>query len=127
MQTSPSTLPPELLAATQSLAETLLYSEPMVRYHQAKSRFDADLQARALLERLSAAQADLRVRQSNSGIPQTDIEQLRALQREVQSNPVIMEYAHSQQAAIAYLPEVNRVIGEMLGVDFASLAGPASC
>jgi len=38
-----------------------------------------------------------------------------------------MEFAMAQQEAVAYLPQVNLEISEMLGVDFASLAGPGSC
>jgi hypothetical protein len=38
-----------------------------------------------------------------------------------------MDYALAQQEALAYLPQVNQTISELLGVDFAALAGPASC
>ncbi len=127
MSDSTVMLPPDLLAATETLAEQLLNAEPIVLYHQAQARMEADPQARALLERLTAAQSELRVRQARGMVTQDDIGHLRALQREVQSNSVIMDYAAAQQAAIAYLPEVNQEISQLLGVDFASLAGPASC
>ena len=45
-----------LLAATQALAENLLASEPFALYQQAHARFDADPEARDLIEHLSQAQ-----------------------------------------------------------------------
>ena len=127
MDMSNSILPPNLLEATENLALTLLASEPVMAYHRAKARLDSDPEARGLLERFSTAQRDVRVRQGNSGVTQADMDRLRTLQRAVQSNRVIMEYAETQQAAIAYLPVINQEISQLLGVDFASLAGPASC
>lgn len=120
-------LPPTVLAAAERLATAIEASEPVAAYRQAKARLDGDARANELLRELSDAQADLRRRQSNGGVTQEALQQVRALQREVQSNVVIMDFAMAQQAAIAYLPQVNQEISQLLGVDFASLAGPASC
>lgn len=127
MDTSNLILPPALLEATENLALTLLASEPVVAYHGAKAHLESDAEARDLLERFSTAQRDLRQRQGNGGVTQADMDRIRTLQNAVQSNRVIMDYAETQQAAIAYLPEVNQEISQLIGVDFASLAGPASC
>lgn len=118
---------PDLMAATQALAENLLASEPFVIYQQASARFNADPHARGLIERLSQAQADLRRRQMNRGVTQTDVDQLRALQRQVQSNDVIVDYVTTQQSAVAYLREINQEISLLIGTDFAVLAGRSSC
>jgi cell fate (sporulation/competence/biofilm development) regulator YlbF (YheA/YmcA/DUF963 family) len=109
------------------LAEQLLHAEPIVLYHRAKARLDRDTEARELLTRFASAQADLRARQSRNAVTQADVDLMRALQREVQSNHIILEHAQAQQAAAAYLPEVNQEISQLLGIDFASLAGPGSC
>src|SRR5512137_3046001 len=77
---------PDLMAATQVLAENLLASEPFANYQQASAQFNGDPQARGLVEQLSQAQADLRRRQTSRGVTQADVDQLRALQRDVQSN-----------------------------------------
>ncbi len=118
---------PDLLAATQALAENLLASEPFAIYQQASARFNADPHARGLLERLSQAQADLRRRQMGRGVTQADVDRLRALQKEVQSNDVIVDYATTQQSAVAYLREINQEISELIGTDFAALSGRSSC
>ncbi len=120
-------LPVEILTAAEQLAAAILRAAPIAAYKEAKARLDADNQARELMERYLTTQSDLRVRQSRNAVTQADVDQLRALQREVQSNRKIVDYAETQQAAIAYLPTVNQEISQLIGVDFASLAGPASC
>ena len=127
MNTETVTIPPAVLAAAETLAAALTRVEPIAEYHRAQAQLEATPHARALLGRLSAAQADLRVRQSRGTLTQSDLDNVRAVQQEVRSDPVIMDYAVAQQAAIAYLPEVNQEISQLLGTDFAALAGPASC
>jgi cell fate (sporulation/competence/biofilm development) regulator YlbF (YheA/YmcA/DUF963 family) len=118
---------PDLLAATRALAENLLASEPFAFYQQAQAQFDADSQARDLLHQLSQAQTDLRRKQAQGGVTQTDVAQLRVLQAAAQSNRVIVDYASTQQAAITYLREINQAISELLGTDFAALAKKSTC
>ena len=118
---------PDLLAATQALAENLLASEPFMLYQQAYARFDADPQARDLIQQLSRAQAELRRKQAQGGVTQADVAQLCILQSAAQSNQVIVEYASTQQAAIAYLREINQAISELIGTDFAALAKKSTC
>ena len=48
-----SNQPANLMAATQALAENLVASEPFALYQQAHARFDADPQARDLIQHLS--------------------------------------------------------------------------
>ncbi len=127
MNTKTVTIPPAVLTTAETLAAALIRVEPIAAYHRAQVQLEATPHARALLERLSAAQADLRVRQSRGTLTQSDLNKVRALQQEVRSDLVIMDYAVAQQAAIAYLPEVNQEISQLLGTDFAALAGPASC
>lgn len=127
MDNSNLNLPSNLLTATERLATVITSAEPIAAYLQAKARLDNDPQARDLLECVSSAQSDLRLRQVNGNITQADLDHLRTLQLQVQSNRLIMDYAETQQAAIAYLPQVNQEISQLIGVDFASLTGPASC
>jgi cell fate (sporulation/competence/biofilm development) regulator YlbF (YheA/YmcA/DUF963 family) len=118
---------PDLLAATQALAENLLASEPFALYQQAHARFDADLQARDLIQHLSQAQSDLRRKQANGGVKPADVTELRALQSEVQSHEVIVDYVTTQQGAVVYLREINQAISELIGTDFAALAKKPTC
>jgi cell fate (sporulation/competence/biofilm development) regulator YlbF (YheA/YmcA/DUF963 family) len=127
MENKVVTLPEVITTVTDQLAAAILRAKPIKAYQQAKERLDADPEAHELLERFARAQADLRMRQSRNAVTQADVDQLRVLQRQVQSNRRIMDYAETQQKAIAYLPAVNQEISQLLGMDFASLAGPASC
>ena len=117
---------PDLLAATQALAENLLASEPFALYQQAHARFDADPEARGLIERLSQTQADLRRQQAQGRVPPTEVAELRTLQGEVQSHAVIIDYVTTQQSAVTYLREINQAISELIGTDFAALADKSS-
>lgn len=120
-------LPHEISTAVEQLADAILQAGPIAAYQQAKARLDTDSHARELLERFIKTQSHLRVRQSRNAVTQSDVDELRALQREVQSNRIIIDYAETQQAATAFLPAVNQEISQLLGVDFASLARPGCC
>lgn len=127
MKTELTMLPPTLVEAIETLAAALLNTEPLVAYHQATATLEADPDSITLLSQFSAAQAQVRKRQGDGTITQFDVDRLRSLQRQVQVNSTIMSYASAQQAALAYLPEVNGEISQLIGLDFASLAGPSGC
>ena len=120
-------LTPELKQAAQALGDALKNTPPLRSYADAAAKMAADAQATALLDELERVQADFRVRQSNGGITQADIARLRQLQNDVQTNPTIAAFIEAQQVATAFFPEVNQEISQLLGIDFASLAAPASC
>lgn len=122
-----STLSPELQQATENLIENLLASEAFMSYHQSRGAMNSDAQARSLLERLSTLQAELRRKQNSNTVTQSDVDELRALQKQVQANSVIMAYAQSQQEAVNFLREINAEISQLLGVDFAALAKQTTC
>ena len=127
MNSNRTTLPANLLAATEDLANNLLASEPFTAYHAAHGRFNADAGARALLQQLSQSQAELRQKQARRTITQSDVDQLKALQSAVQADRTVADYAGTQQAAIGFLREINQEIRELLGVDFAALAKRSGC
>jgi cell fate (sporulation/competence/biofilm development) regulator YlbF (YheA/YmcA/DUF963 family) len=114
----------DFLAATEALAENLACSEPIIAYQNARERLDDDHQAQELLLRLGQLQSEIRASQARGPVTQADVERLRNLQREVQFNPTIRNYAEIQQAAVVYLREINQEISQLLGIDFAALARP---
>lgn len=120
-------LSPLMVKATQTLAQNLLASEPFMRYRQAKQRLDADAQARALLDGLSQAQANLRKAQANGAVTQADVQALRDLQTQMHENRAIVEYAASQQEAATFLREINAEISQLLGINFALIAQRSTC
>jgi cell fate (sporulation/competence/biofilm development) regulator YlbF (YheA/YmcA/DUF963 family) len=127
MNSNTTILPANLLAATEDLANHLLASEPFTAYHAVHGRLNADAGARALLQRLSQAQAELRQKQARQTVTQSDVDQLRTLQSAVQADRTITDYARAQQGAIGFLREINQEISELIGVDFAMLAKRPGC
>jgi cell fate (sporulation/competence/biofilm development) regulator YlbF (YheA/YmcA/DUF963 family) len=115
----------DFLTATEVLAETLACSEPIIAYQNARLRLNADSQAQSLLQQLGQLQAEIRATQARDAIPQADIERLRILQCEAQSNPAISDFASTQQAAVSHLQEINQKISALLGINFAALARPS--
>ena len=122
-----ATLPLELHQATENLIENLLASEAFLTYHQSLVAMNSDSEARGLLDLLSTLQAALRHKQNTNSVTQTDVEELRAIQEQVQANAVIMAYSQSQQGAVNFLREINMEISQTLGMDFASLAKQNTC
>jgi hypothetical protein len=56
-----------------------------------------------------------------------DIDRFRAAQNEAWSAPAVIGLTATQRGAAAYLPQVNDLITELLGVDVAALAGAGGC
>jgi cell fate (sporulation/competence/biofilm development) regulator YlbF (YheA/YmcA/DUF963 family) len=112
--------------AAREFALKLRAAEPIAAFWQAKAHLDTDAQAQSLLAELRERQQDLALKQQNGSVAQGEIDALRSLQGEVRRQPVIMAYLQAQQQAQAFLPQVNREIGQLLGLDFGALAG-AGC
>lgn len=121
-------IPARLREVTEGLGESLAGAEPIVAFREAKARLDADPHARELLERLAETDADLRRRQADGTLTKADIDRAREVHVEASSDPSIGDLVAAQQAAVAYLPEVNLLISDLLGWDFAAMAAaPANC
>jgi hypothetical protein len=61
-------LNPDLYQASQRLADSIRQAKPIAAYLYAKERMESDPTAKSLLERFAAAQAELRVQQSNQAV-----------------------------------------------------------
>lgn len=120
-------LTPSMQDAAEALIGNLRASETFVRYQLAQARLHEDSSARGLLEQLSKAQANLRQMQASGSVTQSEIVALRAIQEQVQRNPVIMNYIQTQQEAVNFLREINAEISQLLGIDFASFTNRATC
>jgi len=117
----------ELTETVDALAENLLASEPFIAPEGAYLRLREDAQARDLQQRFRQAEATLRQRQANRSMTQADMAAYRTLNAEAQANELIAGYEAAQQAIAACLRDVNRDLGQLLGVDFAALAKRSGC
>jgi cell fate (sporulation/competence/biofilm development) regulator YlbF (YheA/YmcA/DUF963 family) len=123
-----ASISPELGAAADVLGAALARTKIIVAFKEARGRLDVDEHARALLDRMAEADGDARRKQAEGTLTQADIDHVRDIHREASLDPSIKGFVEAQQAATAYLPEVNELISELLGLDFASVAAaPANC
>jgi cell fate (sporulation/competence/biofilm development) regulator YlbF (YheA/YmcA/DUF963 family) len=120
-------LQPNLKHATQDLGNALKNTPSLRAYLGAKERMATDAQAIALLDEFQRVQSDIRVRQSDSSLTQADLTRLRQLQSDVQTNPTIAAFGAAEQEAKSYVRQVNLVISDLLGIDFASLGRVSGC
>ena len=115
-----------ILESARTFASKLRQSEPVAALWQARAQLEADSQARQLLARLSERQRALALKQRDGGITRPEIDDLRRLQQQVETHPIIGAYIRTLQQAQLFLPAVNAEISELLGLDFAALARAAS-
>jgi cell fate (sporulation/competence/biofilm development) regulator YlbF (YheA/YmcA/DUF963 family) len=116
-----------LQQATEQLGRALRASAPVRAYLDASTNLETDVEATGLLDELAQRQAALRVKQNDGGLTQAAIDDLRALQFRVQTQPTIAAYLQAQQDVRALLPQINYEISQLLGVDFAALARKSGC
>jgi cell fate (sporulation/competence/biofilm development) regulator YlbF (YheA/YmcA/DUF963 family) len=119
------TMPPELLRSIDALGDAIERSGPLSALRAAKMSLDMDAQACALLDDLTTAELEVRRRQREGALTKEHIDRYRTARERAMSHPTIIAFAQAQQDATAFLPEVNEVISELLGWDFAQMAAPA--
>ena len=115
-----------LRSAAEALAQVLRESPAIATFWEAKARMEGDPEALSLLAQLERSQRALLLKQQTGKVTQLDIDAVRRLQRQAQTNDAIAAYVEAQQKARAYLPTVNLKISELLGFDFFRLATPGS-
>lgn len=120
-------LQPDLKHATQDLGNALKNTPSLRAYLDAAERMAIDAQATALLDEFQRVQSDIRVRQSDGSLTQSDLTRLRQLQSDVHTNPTIAAFSAAEQEAKSYVRQVNLVISDLLGIDFASLGRESGC
>jgi cell fate (sporulation/competence/biofilm development) regulator YlbF (YheA/YmcA/DUF963 family) len=115
-------LPATVRRAAEELINDLLATEVVQAYQQAYNTYTSDPEAAYLIERFNTAQDEARTLQSNGGLTNEKIDQLRKMQAEIQAHPAIMQFVLSRQAAVQFLREINAEISQELDIDFAALA-----
>ena len=116
----------QILNAASDLAENLSQSADILGFRRAENALYSDLQAMQMLKDLSKMQQKVRDQQYTGSLVQADLAALRSLQVSVAENQVIQTYLASQEAAKAFLREVNQEISQHMGIDFASLTRRSS-
>jgi cell fate (sporulation/competence/biofilm development) regulator YlbF (YheA/YmcA/DUF963 family) len=119
-----------VVEAAEVFARALLDSTQWRRWRDACERFDADPQLRQIQRRLAELSRKFQsARAQGKGLFGPDLAELNRLQSEVQTSPLAKERDEAASALVQFLQDTNRLLSEMLGVDFAANAAPrqSSC
>jgi cell fate (sporulation/competence/biofilm development) regulator YlbF (YheA/YmcA/DUF963 family) len=118
---------PQLRRAAEELAAAVLGSTPFAALAAARARLDEDEHARALVDAAAQVEWDVRRLQAEGTLTREDIDRLRSVRTLASADPTVVEFETARRGAAAYLPQVNRMITEALGVDVAVLSRAGGC
>lgn len=118
---------PQLRQAAEELAASVLGSAPFTAYAAVQARLEEDEHARALLDAVAQVEWHVRRLQAEGTTTREDIDRLRSVRTLASSDPVVVELETARRGVAAYLPQVNRLITEALGVDIAVLSRAGGC
>lgn len=97
-------------------------------YCAANAAFDADANARALMDELRSVQGAFVSAQQRRETPAPEaMETLRKVQADLRANEVIMAHLRATNEIKAFLPLVATEISRALGTDYAKRIAPTSC
>lgn len=117
-----------IVEKAKSFAKILASSKEFREFHSAQEKLKQDKEARSLLEQFQKKQQEVReARMRGRGFSGDAFDEIEKLQRKLQSNSTIMEWARAQQEAIFLIQETNQIISQAAGFDFgqsSSSGGP---
>lgn len=119
-------IPDSLLEALSALEMNLVNSEIFLRFKDEERKLDNDQKAGKLMSDFSELQQKIRSQHNAGAVSETDIKLLRKLQGDIGTNSSIQQYTLAQKEAAGFVKEINQVISNLLGIDFASLTRHSS-
>ena len=125
MNTESAAVVTDLDTATKAFAEAVVESPEYREYIRTAELFEKDVEAQSLFQSFQNAQQQLSAQQQWGAAGSTDeIRRVRELEQQVQDNTTLSEHFKAQTELVDTLKELNTVIGEELGFDYAALAMP---
>ena len=118
-----------IVEKANSFASILASSRELALFNSAREKLEQDKEAQSLLAEFQKKQRELlEARMRKKGFTGDELKAIQALQLKVQANPVIMEFARSQQEAAGLIKEINIEISNAAGFNFGqSSSGGGSC
>jgi len=117
-----------IVEKAKSFAKILVSSQEFREFHSAQEKLKQDKEAQSLLEKFQEKQREVQEAQMRGrGFRGDAFDEIERLQRKLQSNSTIMEWAGAQQEAIFLIQETNQIISQAAGFDFgqsSSSGGP---
>jgi cell fate (sporulation/competence/biofilm development) regulator YlbF (YheA/YmcA/DUF963 family) len=117
-----------IVEKAKSFAKILALSREFQEYHSTQDKLKQDKEAWSLLEQFQKKQREVQeARMSGRGYSGNAFGEIDKLQRKLQSNSIIIEWAQAQQDAISLIQDTNQEISRAAGFDFgqsSSSGGP---
>ncbi len=105
---------------------TALKATPSIqRFVVAQRRFQTDPGVQRLLADVQRKAETFQRAQQDGTLREEQIREVREAQARFYDHPVAQEFLQARDGAGAFLQETNRVISEILGLDFGQTVGPA--
>lgn len=110
-----------VIGRTDEFIEALKATPVVRRFNEAARQFEADHEVQSLIGTLQRFQRA----QQTGGLSSSELQDVRDAQARFANHRVVQEFLVARNAIGALLQETNRVISEVLGLDFGQTAGPA--
>ncbi len=110
-----------VLRCTGAFIDALKATSAVRRFTDAAHRFESDQEVQGLMGVLRQFQ----LAQQAATISRADLQEARDAQIHIRNNPVVVDFLTARDQVGTLLQETNRVISEVLGLDFGQTAGPA--
>ncbi|MCX6122316.1 MAG: YlbF family regulator [Ignavibacteriales bacterium] len=117
----------QLQTDAELFVNALINSHEMKAFVKAKAEFQGNPELREVRKQFGEKQTMAQSKQSHGTITQEEIDDVRALQKKLNSHPVTSTYTQTRQVMVNRLHECNDVLSKILRFDFASAAAPPSC
>ncbi len=114
-----------VLERTREFVTALKATLSVQHFVTAQRRFQTDAEVREIMADLQRNAEAFQKAQQDGTLREEQIQTVRAAQARFQQHPVVREFVQAREAAGVFLQETNRVISELLGLDFGQTAGPA--
>ena len=114
-----------VLDRTREFIAVLKATPAVERFAAAQARFRTDPEVQQTLEVLQRNTDAFQRAQQDGTLREKQVRVVREAQARFQGHPLVQEFFQARDAAGVFLQETNRVISEILGLDFGQTAGPA--
>jgi cell fate (sporulation/competence/biofilm development) regulator YlbF (YheA/YmcA/DUF963 family) len=110
---------------TREFVAALKATPSVERFVVAQRRFQTDPGVQRLLADVQREAQTFQRAQQDGTLQEEQIQQVRDAQARFSDHPVAQEFLQARDPAGTFLQETNRVISEILGLDFGQTVGPA--
>lgn len=112
--------------AADEFIEILKEVPEIASFIAAQSAMEASAELSELRSRYDRAVQEFQEKRMKGSLSQKDIDELKKLQKEIQSHILWQNFMDRRSEAVALLRELNSAMGEVLGFDFASAAASSA-